>query len=137
MKKVLAIFLTLIMVFGATAAFAADITVKVNDEVVTFDREPYAEDGEVYIPFRFVAEKLGATVAWDKDTKTVFAVLDDAVTTLQIGNKNIFTNAGTFATEAAPFIVIDRTFVTEDVIKTTLGAEVSFDAEASIVTITK
>lgn len=137
MKKVLAIFLTLIMVFGATAAFAADITVKVNDEVVTFDREPYAEDGEVYIPFRFVAEKLGATVAWDKETKTVFTALENAVTTLQIGNRNIFTSEGTVSTEVAPFIVIDRTFVTEDVIEAAFGAEVTFDEVTSTVTITK
>lgn len=137
MKKVLAIFLTLIMVFGATTAFAADITVKVNDEVVSFDREPYAEGEEVYIPFRFIAEKLGATVAWDKDTKTVFAALDNSVTTLQIGNKNIFTADGTFSTETAPFIVIDRTFVTEDVIEAAFGAEVAFDALTSTVTITK
>ena len=137
MKKVLAIFLTLIMVFGATAAFAADITVKVNDEVVTFDREPYAEGGEVYIPFRFVAEKLGATVAWDKETKTVFTALENSVTTLQIGNKNIFTAEGTSAAKVAPFIVIDRTFVTEDVIEVAFGAEVSFDEATSTVTITK
>lgn len=135
MKKILAVLVALITVFGATAAFAADITVKVNDEVVTFDREPYMEGGNVMIPYRFVAEKLGATVAWDGDTKTVFTALGDIVTTLQIGNANIFTADGVINAQVAPALVIDRTFVTGDVIAKAFGVDVSFDEATSTVTV--
>ena len=133
MKKVLAVLVALITVFSATAAFAADITVKVNDEVVTFDREPYMEGGNVMIPYRFVAEKLGATVVWDGDTKTVFTVLGDIVTTLQIGNANVFTADGVINAQVAPVLVIDRTFVTGDVISKAFGVDVSFDEATSTV----
>ena len=135
MKKILAVLIALITVFGATAAFAADITVKVNDEVVTFDRQPYMEDENVMIPFRFVAEKLGATVAWDGDTKTVFSALGDSVTTLQIGNSSIFTSNEVINAQVAPVLVIDRTFVTGDVIAKAFGVEVSFDEATSTVTV--
>jgi len=135
MKKILAVLVALITVFGATAAFAADITVKVNDEIVTFDRQPYMEGGNVMIPYRFVAEKLGATVAWDGDTKTVFTALGDIVTTLQIGNSNIFTADGAINAQLAPVLVIDRTFVTGDVIEKAFGVDVTFDEETSTVTV--
>ena len=135
MKKILAVLIALITVFGATAAFAADITVKVNDEVVTFDRQPYIEGENVMIPYRFVAEKLGATVAWDEDTKTVFTALGDIVTTLQIGNSSIFTSDDVIKAQVAPVLVIDRTFVTGDVIAKAFGVDVSFDEATSTVTV--
>lgn len=135
MKKFLAVLVALITVFGATAAFAADITVKVNDEVVTFDRQPYMEGGNVMIPYRFVAEKLGATVAWDGDTKTVFTSLGDIVITLQIGNSNIFTADDVINAQLAPVLVIDRTFVTGDVIAKAFGVDVTFDEETSTLTV--
>jgi len=135
MKKILAVLVALITVFGATAAFAADITVKVNDEVVTFDRQPYMEGENVMIPYRFVAEKLGATVAWDGDTKTVFTALGDIVTTLQIGNANIFTSDSVINAQVAPVLVIDRTFVTGDVIAKAFGVDVTFDEATSTVTV--
>ena len=135
MKKILAVLVALITVFGATAAFAADITVKVNDEVVTFDRQPYMEGENVMIPYRFVAEKLGATVAWDGDTKTVFTALGDIVTTLQIGNANIFTSDSVINAQVAPVLVLDRTFVTGDVIAKAFGVDVTFDEATSTVTV--
>lgn len=135
MKKILAILIALITVFGAAQVFAADITVKVNDEVVDFDREPYEENGKVMIPYRFVAEKLGAFVAWDGETKTVFTTLGDAVSTMQIGNSKIFTAEGSIVADVTPSLVIDRTFVSEEVLEFALGVEVSYDEAASTVII--
>lgn len=135
MKKILAVLVALITVFGATVAFAADITVKVNDEIVTFDREPYMEGENVMIPYRFVAEKLGATVAWDGDTKTVFTALGDIAATLQIGNASVFTADGVINAPVAPVLVIDRTFVTGDVIAKAFGVEVTYDEATSTVTV--
>ena len=72
MKKVVALLLSMIMIFAATGALAQDVAVIVIDEKVEFDRAPMVEEGTLYIPLRFVAEKLGATVAWDGETKSVF-----------------------------------------------------------------
>jgi len=137
MKKFMAILVAVFTVFGAVSAFAADITVKVNDEVVNFDRQPYEEGGKVMLPYRFIAEKLGSTVAWDGETLTVFTLTQGDASTFQIGNGNIFVSGGTIALDKAPILVIDRTFVTEEVIETIFGADVTYDKDASLVTITK
>ena len=136
MKKILALVIALISLFSVTTALAADISVKVNGEEVTFDRAPYVEDGKVMIPYRFVAEKLGATVAWDGGTKTIFTALGDFVSTMQIGNSKIFVGEQSFEAQA-PSLLIDRTFVTKEALELILSAEVSYDEATSTVTVTK
>ena len=137
MKKILAVLLTLIMVFAATGALAADITVTVNGEAVEFDRAPLLQDGAAMIPFRFVAEKLGAVVAWDGETQTVFASVGEHLSTMQIGNSNIFINGDISAVANAPIIAIDRTLVSIETLEKALGATVVWDADANTLTITK
>ena len=137
MKKILAVLLTLIMVFAATGALAADITVTVNGEAVEFDRAPLLQDGAAMIPFRFVAEKLGAVVAWDGETQTVFASVGELLSTMQIGNSNIFINGDISAVANAPIIAIDRTLVSIETLEKALGATVVWDADTNTLTITK
>jgi len=135
MKKITALFLAMIMLFAATGAFAADIKVLVNGEEVQFDRLPEEKDGTILVPFRFVAEKLGAIVAWDGETQTIFANVGDILATMQIGNKNIFVNSEAFEADVAPFITVDRTLVSTAVLEKTLGLTVVTDGNT--VTITK
>ncbi|MBQ8837597.1 MAG: copper amine oxidase N-terminal domain-containing protein [Clostridia bacterium] len=45
-------------------------TAKVNGETVTLDAPAFIENSRTYMPVRFVAENLGATVAWDGATST-------------------------------------------------------------------
>ena len=136
MKKVLALLLVLISLFTSATVFAADISVKVNGEDVAFDRMPYVENGKVMIPYRFVAEKLGATVVWEAETKIIFTSLNGFVSTMQIGNSKIFAGENSIETDA-PSLLIDRTFVTEEAIEFMLSADVSYDEATSTVTVTK
>ena len=72
--------------YNDLAAFAADVKVVVNGEEIAFDAAP-SKDGEtVWIPYRFVAEKIGAKVSWHQETKTVFTEYNGAIITTQIGN---------------------------------------------------
>lgn len=137
MKKILTLLLAMIMVFAATGAFAADITVMVNGEAVEFDRAPEMQDGTAMIPFRFVAEKLGAVVAWDGETRTVFSSVGEILSAMQIGNSNIFVNGEAAAVENAPVIIVDRTLVSAEVLQKALGAAVEWNPETNILTITK
>lgn len=45
-------------------------TAKVNGVEVTLDSPAFIENSRTYLPVRFVAENLGATVAWDGTTST-------------------------------------------------------------------
>lgn len=42
-----------------------------DQTALQMDVAPYIKDGRIYVPVRFIAEGLGATVNWHADTKTV------------------------------------------------------------------
>ena len=44
---------------------------KVNGTPVQLDSPAFIENDRTYLPLRFVAENLGATVTWDADTQKV------------------------------------------------------------------
>ena len=137
MKKLVALLLSMVMIFAVTTVLAQDVNVIVIDEKVEFDRAPLVEDDTLYIPLRFVAEKLGATVAWDGDTKSVFVSVAGILSSLQIGNDKIFSNGTEYAPAKAPVLKENRTLVTSDVIERMLGVKVAWDKEAGIATINK
>ena len=56
-------FVTIKLVVGVSVA-------NVNGQPVTLDAAPFIENSRTYMPVRFVAETLGATVAWDGATST-------------------------------------------------------------------
>ena len=137
MKKILALILAIATVMAASCAFAADVKVIVNGEEVSFDRAPLVDGENVLIPYRFVAEKLGAKVSWHQDTQTVFTEYEGTIVTTQIGNNLMFVNDATFTLENAPVIEVDRTMVPGAVFENAMGAKVVWDAETATVTIEK
>lgn len=46
-------------------------TATVNDEAVTLDHPAFIENDRTYTPIRFIAEKLGAGVDWNPDTREI------------------------------------------------------------------
>ena len=42
-----------------------------NNEILSLDSSPFIENGRTYVPVRFIAEELGATVSWNADTREV------------------------------------------------------------------
>ena len=137
MKKLITLLMALVMIFAATGAFAADIKVLVNGEEIQFDRTPFVDGESVMVPFRFVAEKLGAVVAWDGETQTVFSNVGETLSTMQIGNSNLFVNGEAIALDKAPVLTTDRTLVSMQVIEKALSVTAAWDEDAQTVTITK
>ncbi len=137
MKRILALILALATVMAASCAFAADVKVIVNGEEIAFDRAPSFDGENVWIPYRFVAEKLGAKVSWHQETQTVFTEYNGAIITTQIGNSLMFVNDATFSLDNAPVLDVDRTMVPRAVFENAMGAKVVWDADASIITIEK
>ena len=137
MKKILTVLLAMVMIFAATSAMAADIKVLVNGEEMVFDRTPVLDGDTVLIPYRFVAEKLGATVTWRGELQTIFTNYEGLITTIQINNDKMFIDDGALTLEKAPVLVIDRTLVPAAVIENSTGAKVDWNAETLTVTIQK
>ena len=51
----------------------------VNGRIKTMDTEAILKDGRTFVPIRYVAEELGATVGWAPSTSTVIITTQDAV----------------------------------------------------------
>ena len=69
--------------------------ITVNDNAVSTDAASFVRDGRTYVPVRFAAQSLGATVGWDSNSKTV-VMLDKAA--LQESLKGQFTLMDKFMT---------------------------------------
>ncbi len=72
MKKYLSGLLTgILLMISFTAYAASDIKLIINGQDITTEAQPIIVDGRTLVPARAIAERLGATVAWDAKTNTV------------------------------------------------------------------
>ena len=81
MKRILALILTLCMVFcvSAVPAFAQDISIVVDGQTKTPDVAPQIIDGRTMVPVRFIAELFGCEVSWDTNTQSVIIISKEAI----------------------------------------------------------
>ena len=108
-----------------------DVQVEVNDQLVTFDEKPYIEKmtGRTYVPIRFIAEKLGANVDWEQETKTVTIFNGSDSICLQIGSKVPTINNVAMANQLDAPARLDnkRTYVPLRFVSEVLGQNVLWD----------
>jgi len=108
-----------------------DVQVEVNDQLVTFDEKPYIEKmtGRTYVPIRFIAEKLGANVDWDQETKTVTIFNGSDSICLQIGSQVPTINNIAMAQQLDAPARLDnkRTYVPLRFVSEVLGQNVLWD----------
>ena len=79
-KRVVSLFLTLIMVIGMFAIpVNADSGIKVllDGKELAFDVPPQLINSRTMVPMRKVFEAMGATVDWNGNTQTVTATKND------------------------------------------------------------
>lgn len=109
-------------------AQAADVTVTVNGETMSFDAAPQIVQDRVLVPMRAIFEKLGASILWDGDTQTVTANKDGTEISLTIGKATASVNYNLIPLDVPAMIVNDRTMVPLRFISESLGASVDWDA---------
>ncbi|MEJ8555371.1 copper amine oxidase N-terminal domain-containing protein [Tepidibacter sp. Z1-5] len=91
MKKRISILLSFLMIFSLTLTGFAEtneIKVQLNGEIVSFDVAPQVINGTTFLPARSIVEKLGGTIEYVADTKTVTVKKDGTTVTLQVDNKS-------------------------------------------------
>lgn len=99
------------------------------------DVAPCIIDEKVMLPFRAVFEALGAVISWDAETRTVFAVKNDVVFVLQIGQNVIYLNSEKVELDAPTVIVNDRTLISADAVSKAFGSNVEYNEEEATITI--
>ena len=107
-----------------TSKFTLDsMNFGVNDSNNTMDVAPFAKDGRIMVPIRFVGMALGFDVSWDQATKT--AILKDGKTEIRIpmNGKTFYVNGVAFEADAEPEIRSERIFLSISNIAKALGLE--------------
>lgn len=91
------------------------------------DASPFIdENGRTQIPVRALSEALGYNVSWDADTQTVSIFEREMIIKLTIGKNDATVNGTTFASDTAPRIVDNYTYVPLRIIGEMLGYNVDF-----------
>ncbi|QGG46198.1 copper amine oxidase N-terminal domain-containing protein [Heliorestis convoluta] len=114
-KVLLASALALALLF-APAAMAQEglsqtISVYVDDQLLQTETAPVLQEGRVLLPYRAIGEKLGATLEYIAEDKTVVATKGDTIVSLVLGEKSICINGDAQEIDVPAQIIDDRTMV--------------------------
>ena len=106
-------------------------------EIRSNDAAPIVRNDRTMLPARFVAESLGAEVAWDGVNHKVTITKDDTVIVLTIGSDEALVNGETIILDSPAFVENDRTYTPIRFIAEKLGAAVDWNQDTKEVIITK
>lgn len=120
-----------------TVLVQESIVVFVDGKRVLFDVDPFVAAGHTFVPFRAIAEALGAEVAWDEPSQTVTLRTADRTVTLRVGQSQGVVNGVETPLQAPAQMKNGRVFVPLRFVGEALGAEVTWDGERSAVIITR
>lgn len=115
--RILAMAVALVLTLGLSGtalAAGTGVSVQLNGKPLTFtDSAPQTKDGRIFLPFRAVAEAMGATVG--NSGNTVTASLGGRTLSMSIGSTKATVTAEGIATEltmdTAPYVYHNRTYV--------------------------
>jgi S1-C subfamily serine protease len=136
MKKIIIFFVLLFSLGIGSVSANSNLKIYLYDELVDMDN-PVIVNGNTLVPLRVLFESLGATVAWDEQTKTVAAKKGDTNLFIQIGNKNVTKNGSTFIIEEPAAIINDKTYVPLRFVAESFNQDVNWDKENNAVHIGK
>ena len=93
--------------------------------------------GRFLVPMRGIFEALGAEVSWDGDTRTVTGAKGDISVKLTIDSIEALVNNEVIELDVPATIIEGRTYVPTRFVSESLGADVSWDGEKRVATITQ
>lgn len=140
----LVIMLTLVTSIPVYAKPTKDIKVVVDSNTIKCNPKPYIKDGEVMIPLRPIAEAVGATVRWDKKTKTAWVDFNMTHVEVPVGKEVFYIHHDADFTgipeevnsKGLTKFVHRKLVVPVKVFLESLGMTVEYDAENKVLTIT-
>lgn len=96
---------------------------------------PIAEDGRTLIPFRVIAESLGAEVIWDQERYTVVVIKDDITVELPLNEKIAYINGKPVELDVPAKVVNERTLVPLRFVSEALKAHVEWIPEGQVIVV--
>lgn len=125
-RRVALLLLFLLPVFALVTSPVKASEITLQGEIV---------GGRFLVPLRSIFEALGASVYWEGETKTVTAKKEDITIMFSIDNKKASVNGELLELDVPATIINGSTFVPTRFISESLGADVSWDVEKRLATI--
>jgi plastocyanin len=111
-------------------AAAQPISVVIDGKLQHYAIPPRLTAGHIIVPMREVFESLGASVAWDAETKQVRAMRGQTEIILTVGDRGALVDGKPVQLETAPAVARGAVFVPLRFISEALGANVTWQARA-------
>lgn len=106
------------------------MVIKLNGEYIGFSEPPVVENGTTLIPARFISEKLGASVDWNRGIITVSKNNINAV--LMSGSDTAYVNGQRYTLGTEVKVINDRAYVPLRFLAEQLGLSVEWDSELNM-----
>ncbi len=141
--KIAFVLMGLLLLFAFQVSFAAyNEPTKLEEIKVYIDGDQYLPQQSFYslryntlAPMREFFEKLGATVEWDEESRTVVARVKGDMLTINIDTKNIEFNGRLLEQKVQPQVINDSTYVPLRLIAESFGYEVDWNNVDKIITL--
>lgn len=137
-KKMFAVLLGMMMMASSVSVMAqSEIKITINNEAVNFeDAKPFVDGNNLtLVPLRFISEKLGAEVKWDKQAQKVTVIQDSQEVVLTVGQAQMVVSGQAETIKTKPVIKNGSVFVPVKCIGEVLGVEVKWLEETGTVAI--
>ena len=109
---------------------------RINGSETTMDVVPTTIKGNTMVPFRFLANALGAELGWDNPSQTVSFQLDGISVSLTINQPAATVNGVKVKLDIPAQLINDRTMVPLRFVSESLGAAVDWEGSTQKITIT-
>jgi len=82
LKRTIFTLVLVIAIFASCSVVSASSSARViiNGEEAIFETTPIFRNGHIFVPLRGVAEKLGASISWDRETNSISLKIIQAIT---------------------------------------------------------
>ncbi|WP_096203285.1 copper amine oxidase N-terminal domain-containing protein [Bacillus sp. FJAT-45350] len=141
MKKYLLLMLTALLLivpyYGSIEHVSAsnEIKVYIDGELQRYDQPPIIVDGRTLVPMRGIFERLGASVDYREQTRTIHSQFDGRTLEMKVGETKANLDGRNVSLDVASQINNSRTLVPLRFISETIGANVAWDGNMRVVTI--
>lgn len=109
----------------------------INGEETDFDVPPMLQSGRTLVPFRKIAETLGAEVSWNAEERTVVVTKDNITVQLKIDDKTALVNGAEVTMDVTAKVYKNRTMIPLRFIAESLDTTVDYYPEGSMIVIKK
>ncbi len=120
-----------------TMAISKAADIYINSEKLELSQKPVIVEGTTLVPLRAVVEKLGGTVEWIAETKSIIIRNGSTEIKLRIGSYDMVTNGKTSTLAVPARLINSSTYIPLRAVSEAMEATVGWDGATKTITIKK